>query len=163
MLRVIHGNRVEGLLAALIDGLPPADPFAPATIVVGSHLVQRWLTRELAFARGIAAGLELVTFDRFVERAWADPAAGLVALDKAQLAAVLASVLADAEVLGSDHPSMEGPNARVRVVGVPALRAFADWCTAGASHHAALLPGHHAATLTTAANFLGVESVTVSL
>ena len=51
------------------------DPFAPATIVVGSHLVARWLTREIALARGIAAGLDLVTFDRFVERTWARPMA----------------------------------------------------------------------------------------
>src|SRR5690606_31824253 len=87
------------LLAALLEALPPADPFAPSTIVVGSHLVSRWLMREIAFARGLAAGLELVTFDRFVERTWADPAAGLVAIDRAQLAAVLASVLADPEVV----------------------------------------------------------------
>ena len=68
MLRAVHGNRAEALLGALLEALPPADPFAPTTIVVGSHLVARWLTREIAFARGIAAGLELVTFDRFVER-----------------------------------------------------------------------------------------------
>jgi len=99
MLRAVHSDRVERLLAALLEALPPADPFAPSTIVVGSHLVSRWLMREIAFARGLAAGLELVTFDRFVERTWADPAAGLVAIDRAQLAAVLASVLADPEVV----------------------------------------------------------------
>src|SRR5688500_15152282 len=54
VLRAVHGNRVESLLAALLGALPPADPFAPTTIVVGSHLVSRWLTRELAMARGIA-------------------------------------------------------------------------------------------------------------
>lgn len=110
MLRAVHGNRVEGLLAALIDAMPPADPFAPATIVVGSQLVARWLTRELAFARGIAAGLDLVTFDRFVERTWADAGAGLVALDRAQLAALLASALADPDV----------------VRAVPAVQAYLD-------------------------------------
>lgn len=101
--RAVHGNRVELLLGALQEALPPADPFAPTTIVVGSHLVSRWLTRELAIARGIAAGLDLVTFDRFVERVWAgDDAAreaNLVALDRAQLAAAIASVLADEEVV----------------------------------------------------------------
>lgn len=101
--RAVHGNRVELLLGALMEALPPTDPFAPTTIVVGSHLVSRWLTRELAMARGIAAGLELVTFDSFVERVWAgDEAAreaNIVALDKAQLAAALASVLADDDLV----------------------------------------------------------------
>src|SRR5262245_11369873 len=69
-LRAVHGNRVEGLLGALLGRLPPADPFAPSTIVVGSHLVARWLTREIALARGIAAGLELVTFDAFLTQTW---------------------------------------------------------------------------------------------
>ena len=103
MLRVVHGNRTEGLLGALVAALPPADPFEPTTIVVGSHLIARWLTREIALARGISAGLDLVTFDRFVERTWAGDdaarAAGLVALDRAQLAAALASVLADDNVV----------------------------------------------------------------
>lgn len=102
-LRAVHGNRVESLLGALLEALPPADPFCPTTIVVGSHLVSRWLTRELSIARGIAAGLDLVTFDRFVERVWAgDDAARdakLLPLDKAQLAAALASVLADEDVV----------------------------------------------------------------
>ena len=101
MLRAVHSDRVERLLAALLEALPPADPFAPSTVVVGSHLVQRWLTRELAFARGIAAGLELITFDRFVERAWSDITAELAPIDRAQLATLLASTLADAEVVRS--------------------------------------------------------------
>ncbi|HUS27230.1 MAG TPA: exodeoxyribonuclease V subunit gamma, partial [Kofleriaceae bacterium] len=108
MLRAVHGNRVESLLDALLGALPPADPFAPTTIVVGSHLVSRWLTRELAIARGIAAGLDLVTFDSFVERVWAGDeaakAAKLVALDKAQLAASIASVLADDKLVRSLSP-----------------------------------------------------------
>ena len=95
MLRVVHGNQSETLLAALVEALPVVDPFAPTTIVVGSQLVARWLTRELAFARGIAAGVELVTFDQFVTATWGDELAGL---DRRQLAALLASVLADAEV-----------------------------------------------------------------
>lgn len=101
---------MESLLAALFDALPPADPFAPATVVVGSHLVQRWLTRELAFARGIAAGLSLETFDRFVERVWSDPTAELASIDRAQLATLIASVLADGSV----------------VRGLPAVAAYLD-------------------------------------
>jgi exodeoxyribonuclease V gamma subunit len=102
-LRAVHGNRAQALLGALIDALPASDPFAPTTIVVGSHLVSRWLVHELAISRGIAAGLELPTFDRFVERTWTgDDAArdaGLRALDKSQLAAAIASVLADDAVI----------------------------------------------------------------
>ncbi len=99
MLRAVHSNRVENLLSALLDALPPADPFAPSTIIVGSHLIARWLSREIALARGIAAGLALVTFDAFVEATWTGDAAGraarLGALDRRQLAAALASVLTD--------------------------------------------------------------------
>lgn len=99
MLRAIHANRVESLGSALIEALPAPDPFAPSTIVVGSQLVERWLSREIALARGIAAGLELMTFDAFLEATWAGDeagrAAGLAALDRRQLAAALASVLAD--------------------------------------------------------------------
>lgn len=95
MLRAVHGNRAESLLGALLEALPPADPFAPTTIVVGSHLVARWLSREIAFARGIASGLELVTFDSFLETTWEVPA-----LDRRQLAAAIASVLADATAVG---------------------------------------------------------------
>jgi len=103
MLRAVHSNRIECLLAELLEALPPADPFAPQTIVVGGQLIARWLAREIAVARGIAAGLELVTFDAFVEATWAgDPAgraAGLAALDRRQLAAAIASVLADEAVV----------------------------------------------------------------
>ncbi|HEY5920567.1 MAG TPA: exodeoxyribonuclease V subunit gamma [Kofleriaceae bacterium] len=103
-LRAVHGNRVEALLDALLDALPAADPFAPSQVVVGSHLVSRWLTREIALRRGIAAGLELVTFDAFLEATWAGDdharAAQLTALDRSQLAAAIASVLADDRIVG---------------------------------------------------------------
>jgi exodeoxyribonuclease V gamma subunit len=103
MLRAVHSNRVESLLSALLDALPAADPFAPSTIVVGSQLIARWLSREIALARGIAAGLVLKNFDAFVEATWAgDPAgraARLAALDRRQLGAALASVLADDDVV----------------------------------------------------------------
>ena len=108
MLRAVHSNRVESLLQALLDALPAADPFAPSTIIVGSHLIARWLTREIALARGICAGLSLVTFDAFVEATWAGDAAGrharLGALDRRQLAAALGSVLADDSVVARLGP-----------------------------------------------------------
>jgi exodeoxyribonuclease V gamma subunit len=98
-LRAVHGNRVESLLDALLEALPQADPFVPSTIVVGSDLVSRWLKREIALRRGIAAGLELVTFDAFLQATWgsddAAKRAQLTALDRRQLGAAIASVLAD--------------------------------------------------------------------
>src|SRR5688572_30538485 len=94
MLRAVHANRVENLFSALDEALPPADPFAPSTIVVGSKLVARWLTKELAGSRGIAAGYELVTFDDFVAATWGGET-DLCPLDRGRLAAALASVLAD--------------------------------------------------------------------
>jgi hypothetical protein len=111
VLRAIHSNRAEALLAALLDASPPVDPFAPQTIVVGSQLVARWLTHGFALARGVAAGLDLVTFDRFVERTWAEDAAGraaqLAALDLRRLAAALASVLADPDIVRELTPVAE--------------------------------------------------------
>lgn len=103
MLRTVHSNRVEELLSALLEALPPADPFAPSKLVIGSDLVGRWLVREIALARGIASGLELFTFDRFLEHAWAHDEPGrawrLSGLDRRRLGAALASVLADERVV----------------------------------------------------------------
>ncbi|MDB4952952.1 MAG: Exodeoxyribonuclease [Myxococcales bacterium] len=115
MLRIVHGNRAESLLSALLEALPrPLDPFVAQTIVVGSHLVARWLQREIAIARGIAAGLELPTFDRFIERTWTEDAAaraaGITGLDRGQLGAMIASVLADEDVIAR----------------VPIVRAYLD-------------------------------------
>ena len=99
MLRAVHSNRVEELLSALLEALPPVDPFAPSKIVVGSDLVARWLVREIALARGIASGLELLTFDRFLEEVWANDELGrtmrLTGLDRRRLGAAIATVLAD--------------------------------------------------------------------
>jgi len=112
MLRVVHGNRVEDLLATLLEALPAPDPFDPQLIVVGSKLIARWLGRELAFQRGIAAGLELVTFDRFVEQVWAGPldrsganaALQIAGLDRGKLTTAFASVLADRAIVDDVAP-----------------------------------------------------------
>ncbi|MCW5807837.1 MAG: exodeoxyribonuclease V subunit gamma [Deltaproteobacteria bacterium] len=108
MLRAVHSHRVEELFGALLDALPPADPFEPVTIVVGSQLVARWLHRAIAMSRGIAGGLDLLTFDRFVERTWAGDRtardAGLAALDRRRLASALASVLDDDGVVAGLPP-----------------------------------------------------------
>jgi exodeoxyribonuclease V gamma subunit len=105
MLRAVRSNRTEALLGALAAALPAPDPFAPATIVVGGHLVARWLTRELARARGIACGIDMLTFDRFVERTWGGD--DVVALDRRQLTAVIASALADERVV-RELPAVAG-------------------------------------------------------
>ena len=102
MLRAVHGNRVEALLGALLEALPPADPFAVSTIVTGSHVVARWLKQQIALRRGISAGLELVTFDAFVGRAWGER--DVIGIDRAQLSAVLASVLADPRIVAELAP-----------------------------------------------------------
>jgi exodeoxyribonuclease V gamma subunit len=104
MLRVVHANRVAALRDALFEALPtPPDPFAPATIVVSGHLVARWLTRELALQRGLAAGVAMPTLERFLTDAYtgdaAGRAAGLAALDRRALAVVLASALADPAIV----------------------------------------------------------------
>jgi exodeoxyribonuclease V gamma subunit len=103
MLRAVHSNRVESLLSALLEVLPASDPFTPSTIIVGSHLVARWLSREIALARGIAAGLELVTFDAFVEATWGG-GTKIRGINRHQLAAAIASVLADDDVVDGLAP-----------------------------------------------------------
>src|SRR5689334_20644550 len=111
MLRVVHGNRFEQLADALIQALPVADPFAPSTVVVSRGLVGAWLTYRIADARGIACGVELPFLDRFLAEAYVDAeaaAAGLRGLRRDQLAAVLASVLADPDQV------RDGALARVR-------------------------------------------------
>ncbi|MFT3693602.1 MAG: exodeoxyribonuclease V subunit gamma [Kofleriaceae bacterium] len=104
MLRAVHGNRLESLFAALVEALPPSNPFAPSTIITGSHLVTRWLKREIALARDIATGLDLVTFDKFIDRTWSTADGALVGIDQRQLAAAIASVLADLRVVDSLAP-----------------------------------------------------------
>jgi L-arabinose isomerase len=66
-------------------------------------------------------------------------------------------IVAEGEIIGSEHPTMEAPNAMVRLAGVPALEGYAAWCEAGASHHAAVLPGHRRADLAGVADVLGIE------
>jgi exodeoxyribonuclease V gamma subunit len=100
MLRVVHANRLDQLASALAERLPAlGDPFARPTVVVASNLVARWVTYALATQRGIAAHLELPFFDAWVARTWADRGSGLVALDRAKLAALAGSALADDELL----------------------------------------------------------------
>ena len=128
MLRAVHSNRVEQLLVAMLEtwqhGDAP-DPFAPATLVTGSRLVARWLAREVAFSRGIAAGLDRINFSAFVERTWANDragrAAGLAGLDRGRLGAAFASVLADRDVV--DHSVLAPVAAYLAAAPAPGDRA----------------------------------------
>jgi len=60
MLKVYHSNRLERLLAGLVDHLadPLSDPLAPEVVVVQSQGMARWLSLELAKGQGIAANLD---------------------------------------------------------------------------------------------------------
>ena len=52
---VHRSNRTEVLVEALAElvAVPPADPFAPETIVVQGGGMARWLGLELAARRGV--------------------------------------------------------------------------------------------------------------
>src|SRR5436853_2224772 len=111
MLRVVHGNRFEQLADALIAALPAADPFAPSTVVVSRGLVGAWPTYRIADVRAIACGAEVPFLARFLADTYLDAdatRAGLRALRRDQLAAVIASVLADPDRVA------DGALARVR-------------------------------------------------
>src|SRR5262245_10775801 len=98
MLRVVHGNRFEELADALVASLPAPDPFAPTTIVVSRGVVGSWMQYRIADRTGVACGIELPFLDKFIASAFVDGAAeraGISALGKPQLAAAIASVLAD--------------------------------------------------------------------
>ncbi|MEQ6289543.1 exodeoxyribonuclease V subunit gamma [Vogesella sp. GCM10023246] len=61
-LNLYQSNRLEalGILYRHLSDTPLADPFAPEVIMVQSRGMGRWLTLNLARARGIAANLEFV-------------------------------------------------------------------------------------------------------
>lgn len=71
-------------------------------------------------------------------------------------------VSASGTVLGSDHPTMEGPNAMFRFDGLGVADAYARWCRAGATHHAALLPGDQLDDLARVASILGIDHRSVA-
>lgn len=66
-------------------------------------------------------------------------------------------VSAEGSILGSRHDRMEGPNAMFRFDSDDVTTAFSRWCRAGATHHAALLPGRHRDGLAMVADLLSVE------
>lgn len=70
-------------------------------------------------------------------------------------------IVMEGEILGSRHRRMEGPNAMFGPRDLDALSAFSSWTTAGAPHHAALIPGHWADVLRGVARHLGIECVAI--
>ncbi len=65
-------------------------------------------------------------------------------------------VAAEGTIVGSHHDRMEGPNGMFRFASGSVRDGYAAWCEAGATHHAALLPGHHGLTLQRSARALDV-------
>lgn len=110
MLRVVESHRFEELAAALAEALAAAaDPFAPPRVAIPSRAVGRWIQYAVATRAGIAAGYRT----DFLEALLADELTAdhpeLRPLDKAGLEAVLASVLADPEVMA--QPALAAPRA----------------------------------------------------
>jgi L-arabinose isomerase len=70
-------------------------------------------------------------------------------------------VVAEGQILGSKHDGMESPNGMFAFGSGPVRESFIEWARAGATHHAALLPGHHGASLAAACSILGIESTQV--
>ncbi|MFC3624832.1 exodeoxyribonuclease V subunit gamma [Vogesella amnigena] len=61
-LNLYQSNRLEalGILYRHLTDSPLADPFAPEVVMVQSRGMGRWLTLQLARARGLAANMEFV-------------------------------------------------------------------------------------------------------
>ena len=66
-------------------------------------------------------------------------------------------IVAEGEIIDSHHTGMEGPNGMFRFDSGEVRSCYAKWCDMGATHHAALIPGHGKKELTIAAATLGIE------
>ena len=63
---------------------------------------------------------------------------------------------AEGRILDSKHHAMEGPNGMFRFDSGEVAGAYARWCEAGATHHAAVLPGHQGEVLRRTAEMLRI-------
>lgn len=70
-------------------------------------------------------------------------------------------VVAEGEIIGARHRQMEGPNGMFRFSAAPVAEAYQAWCQAGATHHAALVPGARQDDLACVADLLGIELAAV--
>lgn len=66
-------------------------------------------------------------------------------------------VAAEGAVRGAGYPELEGPHGRFQFDSLRVEEGFGAWLQAGATHHAALVPGHHRLALQTCADQLGIE------
>jgi exodeoxyribonuclease V gamma subunit len=116
MLRVVESHRFEELAGALAAAVAPvASPFAPPLVAVPSRVVRRWVQYAIATRTGIAAGYRPVFLEELLAEALTADAPDLRPLDKAGLEVVLASVLADREVLA--QPALAAPRAYLAADG----------------------------------------------
>ena len=68
---------------------------------------------------------------------------------------------AEGQILDSKHHAMEGPNGMFRFDSGGVAEAYARWCEAGATHHAAVLPGRHGDVLRLTAGMLRITYTAV--
>ncbi|MDH3753225.1 MAG: hypothetical protein OEU32_05060 [Acidimicrobiia bacterium] len=66
-------------------------------------------------------------------------------------------VAAEGHIIDSRHDTMEGPNGMFRFASGRVADGYGRWCRAGATHHAALLPGHQVGALRDATDLLSIE------
>jgi exodeoxyribonuclease V gamma subunit len=117
MLRVVESNRFEELGQALAGALADvADPFAPPLVAVPGRVVGRWLQYAIAREAGVAAGYRPAFLEILLGEVLTSDDAGLRALDKPGLEAVVASALADDALL--DQPAMLEPRSYLDADGV---------------------------------------------
>ena len=82
--------------------------------------------------------------------------ATLISMSPAETTGGWVLVGAEGEILDSKHHRMEGPNGMFRFGSGPVEESFTRWCEAGATHHAAVLPGRHGDILRLTARMLGI-------
>lgn len=100
MLRVVESNRFEELGQSLALALADAaDPFAPPQIAIPGRVVGRWLQYAIARDNRIASGYSADYLEVVIGDALTADDAGLRALTKPGLEAVVASALADDALL----------------------------------------------------------------
>lgn len=100
MLRVVESNRFEELAQALAQALVDlADPFTPPAVAIPNRVVGRWLQYAVARGNQIAAGYAPAFLEVVIGEQLTADDAGLRALDKPRLEAVVASALADDDLL----------------------------------------------------------------
>jgi L-arabinose isomerase len=71
-------------------------------------------------------------------------------------------IAAEGEIVDSRHRRMEGPNGMFSFLGTDVRSGYTEWAQAGASHHAVLVPGHHAVALEGACRLIQIDFVSIT-